>query len=600
MSQQRVRFSTVVVSLLVALAFVLAGPGRADDPASCPQNDATLITVNGQPALCGTSVAGGKVYAYLGIPYAQPPVKALRWKPPQAAPWPPATAVQRITYGNECVQSTDAGKEDCLYLNVWAPKGAINGAKKLPVMVYIHGGAFLVGSGASPIFAGGPLASTGAGAVMVTLNYRLGALGFLVANSHGSGPIDGNLGLLDQQLAMTWVHDNIARFGGDPASITLFGESAGAMSVGLHTFVVPSSQQLFGAAVMQSNPLGVQYLRHDDQSGDPALKQGNDFLDELCRQYNKWRVPYVTPKCPDDNSDGSWLQHVSPARIIIVQDFYSGSSSSPFSPSLPWAPVVDGMLVKAQPYFGYASGMPRKSLGFGVNADEGVLFAAIDYHGDKAWFDDPKNYGDALTNLFGEATKQKILEIARYDPGKQKDPTGSYYNKVGVAMANLITDYVFACGNVAAANAAAAAGSAPVYGYQFTQAPFFDLYYESKKVQVDNGACEPSTHHVCHGNEMPYVFGNLGAVTRTSPTFTPTAGDKSLAAKMTAAWAAFAAKPAAPSSGWIRYAPATGNKLVKEWTGDASTPIDLDAAANCSSLWLHTPPYAVRLEPGTE
>ena len=125
-------------------------------------------------------------------------------------------------------------------------------------MLFIHGGAFVKGLGSSPLYDGSAFAARGA--VVVTFNYRLGALGFLSANALGSGEIGGNFGLMDQQAAMAWVQRNIAPFGGDPKRVTLFGESAGAMSVGLHTFDIPSSGALFAAALMESNPLGIDYL----------------------------------------------------------------------------------------------------------------------------------------------------------------------------------------------------------------------------------------------------------------------------------------------------------------------------------------------------
>lgn len=568
MSKQRGRFAGVVVCLFVVTAFVVVSSARAD---LC-DGDPTAIKVGAANAVCGKVADNPSVYTYQGIPYAQPPVDALRWQPPQAAAWPPTPPLQAIDFGNECAQPgilVHAGDEDCLYLNVWTPREAINGARKLPVMVFIHGGAFFEGSGSKPTFEGSALAS--GGVVVVTLNYRLGALGFLVADKDGI-EAQGNLGLLDQQLAMRWVANNIGPFGGDPARITLFGESAGAMSVGLHLFSVPSSQPLFAAAIMESNPLGVVYSAPAD-----AKTAGNVFMDDLCRLYN-WdhlldKKP--PPRCPKTG----WLGHVTTQEIVHTQG-KAGKAKPSFSPSLPWAPVIDGSLVTGQPYAGYAPAMTsRKPLGLGVNRNEGVLFAALDYLVDKSTFTQDE-YGSTLEQLFGADLKKKILATPRYQPPTEW--TATYYNNVAAAFANVVNDYVFSCGNVAAANAAAsAAGAAPVFGYWFTQPPFFD--------PLGLGACKPSTGNVCHGNELAYVFDNLGAVTTSK--YQPKISDIALAAAMSSAWIAFANNPTAPQ-GWLRYQPGAGSTRLAQWNGSDVTPVDLDTEANCSALWLLAKPYA--------
>src|SRR5262249_42052277 len=140
-----------------------------------------------------------------------------------------------------------------LSLNVWRPRG-VRAGQKLPVMVWIYGGSFRNGGTSVPVYNGGYLAATN-DVVLITIKYRLGALRFL----SGVDGLTGNYGLLDQQLAFQWVRDNAESFGGDPEKVTIFGESAGAMSVGLHTMSIPSSTGLFRAGIMQSNPLGIPY-----------------------------------------------------------------------------------------------------------------------------------------------------------------------------------------------------------------------------------------------------------------------------------------------------------------------------------------------------
>ncbi len=201
------------------------------------------------------------VIEYLGIPYAEPPIGKLRFRPTVPKhPWYPSVWEAK-SFAPECLQSTlfapDDGTmrdEDCLYLNVWKPRQHNNG---LPVMVWIHGGAFLHGGSAKTEYNGRFLAERGA--VVVSLNYRVGVFGFLASIGDG---IFGNFGLDDQRVALEWIKMNIRMFGGDPGKITLFGESAGAMSIGLHFLDVIAQHDFrpkrtnFNAIIMQSNPLG--------------------------------------------------------------------------------------------------------------------------------------------------------------------------------------------------------------------------------------------------------------------------------------------------------------------------------------------------------
>ena len=197
--------------------------------------------------------ADESVSAFLGVPYAEPPVGDLRFRPAvPARPWEGVR--EALINGPRSIQPAsmlapqgEAESEDCLYLNVWAPVGA----ESLPVMVWIHGGSFTTGSGGIVWYDGTRLA--GRDVVVVAINYRLGALGFLDLESIGGPEWAGsaNLGLTDQRSALEWVRDHIAAFGGDPSNVTLFGESAGAMSVSAH-LAMPSSSGLFHRAIAQS------------------------------------------------------------------------------------------------------------------------------------------------------------------------------------------------------------------------------------------------------------------------------------------------------------------------------------------------------------
>jgi len=196
----------------------------------------------------------GDVQSWLGIPYAAPPVGDLRWQAPRPpASWEGVRAMDH--YGSICMQpqrlavGQPAGmSEDCLTLNVWAPKRA----SKAPVMFWIHGGAFVEGSGALAVYAGTSLARQGV--VVVTINYRLGDFGFFAHPelSRESAPDPAaNFGLMDQIAALRWVQQNIAAFGGDAGSVTIFGESAGGMSVNV-LMMSPPARGLFQRAIAES------------------------------------------------------------------------------------------------------------------------------------------------------------------------------------------------------------------------------------------------------------------------------------------------------------------------------------------------------------
>ena len=239
------RLSVIITALLGLIA------GRADAP---------RVTVD-TGTLEGLDTAG--VMVFRGIPYAAPPVGELRWRPPQpAAHWSGVRDASKL--GHNCVQHQPysdidpfaAGvSEDCLYLNVWTKSLPPPASRlPLPVLVWIHGGGFWAGFGGEERHNGAALAKKGA--VVVTLNYRLGPFGFLAhpaLAAESPHHAAGNYGLLDQIAALQWVQRNIARFGGDPSRVTIFGESAGGMSVG-SLIASPLAKGLFQRAILESGP----------------------------------------------------------------------------------------------------------------------------------------------------------------------------------------------------------------------------------------------------------------------------------------------------------------------------------------------------------
>ena len=207
-----------------------------------------------------TGLVENGVLTVKGVPFAAPPVGELRWRPTQkVAPWTAPRAAEHFsaacpqTFNPESSAKPEPISEDCLYLNVWAPAKA--GSKRLPVMVWIHGGSWTNGSGSRPLYDGTRFAHDGV--ILVTFNYRLGALGFfahpaLTAEAAPDAPLFA-YGHLDQIAALQWVQANIARFGGDPGDVTVFGESAGAGSL-LALLSIPQTQGLFARAIVESAP----------------------------------------------------------------------------------------------------------------------------------------------------------------------------------------------------------------------------------------------------------------------------------------------------------------------------------------------------------
>lgn len=213
----------------------------------------SAIVKTKQGSVRGTEGHAARVWK--GIPFAKKPVGDLRFQPPE----PPEAwegTFEANEFGPVCTQNKDIAamlgapaenmSEDCLYLNIWAPAGPREG---LPVMVWIHGGAFRAGAGSSPLYDGASMAENG-GVIVVTINYRLGAFGFLHLAGLDSS-YSANLGLLDQIAALKWVRENIKAFGGDPEQVTVFGESAGAMSIA-SLLAMPAAKGLFQKAILES------------------------------------------------------------------------------------------------------------------------------------------------------------------------------------------------------------------------------------------------------------------------------------------------------------------------------------------------------------
>ncbi len=304
----------------------------------------------------------GEVLVLRGVPYARPPMQGLRWRSPEPHPgWHGRRPAQRfaasasqnppiVPMTRRLLGSPSAGSEDCLTLNVWAPRRK---GQPRPVMVWIHGGAFVLGSATTSLYDGRRLARAG-DAIIVTINYRLGALGFLSHPALREGPdaIVPNLGLRDQIAALEWVRDNIADLGGDPGNVTIFGESAGAMSVGC-LLAAPAARGLFRRAILQS---GAASNVSDEAT---ARRVVESLLDELGLPHD------VSPERLRALPVGQIL--AAQQRASFKLDFRLGR--------LPFQPSVDGDLLPAQPLDLLAKqDAPVAEVMLGTNRDEWRLF----------------------------------------------------------------------------------------------------------------------------------------------------------------------------------------------------------------------------------
>lgn len=323
-------------------------------PLALAQPPADLIVHTGDGPIAGAQVGvrartGGAILAFKGIPYAAPPVGSLRWRPPQPPlPW---SGVRDAThFGADCMQTPyvistgQKTSEDCLTVSVWTASHYQNAHR--PVMVFIYGGAFIGGSAAYPLYDGAKLAAEGV--VVVGFNYRVGIFGFLahpMLSAQSPQKTSGNYGLLDQIAALKWVKTHIASFGGDPDRVTVFGESAGAMSIAV-LMTSPLAKGLFRQAVIESAVvLPLAGLGAAEQSG-AAVGANIGALRELGAE--------------------QLLAHNG--------DFFPHSDHNVMAMSFP-SPIVDGYVLPVQPRSVFQSGAVNAvSVIVGVNADEGRMF----------------------------------------------------------------------------------------------------------------------------------------------------------------------------------------------------------------------------------
>lgn len=461
----------------------------------------------------------GVVNRWLGVRYAAAPVGALRWRSPQPPrPWTEPAAATAM--GPVCPQPTDPRVPldlgapqgaDCLTLNIWSPAA---GTTPKAVLVWVHGGAYVLGSAAQPLYDGRRLALDG-DVVVVTVNYRLGAFGFLDLSWLGAG-FETNPGLRDVLCALRWVRDNIGGFGGDPQKVTLFGESAGG-GVVTTLMASPAAAGLFGRAIAQSSPVTSVY----DQTR--AQRIGEQFLGELG----------MTPGQSDQLSQ-------LPESAVVAASKQLFNDVPQLAPgTLAFAPIVDGDLVPDYPVRVARAGRTLAvPLIIGTNQHEAALFR---------WMRSP------LLPISAQAITEMFAAIAAEQPGLQiptQSQIGAVYTgrgkKPGLGVAR---DVGFRMPSIWFAEGHARV--APVHMYRF------DWSTPMLRALGLGGA---------HATELPYVWGNLVAG-RKDPTFKlgGLEAGRQVSRRMRARWCNFAAGRQPDADGakaWRPYRPEDRANLV--------------------------------------
>lgn len=509
----------------------------------------------------------GNIDVFEGVPYAAPPLGDLRWREPQAvAPWAGvrvATAASHpcmqnvagtdnfiaplaATYGVTLVRETLNPSEDCLYLNVWTPR--LDSGAHLPVMVWLHGGSNRVGSGTESGYDGGMLASHGV--VIVTINYRLGAMGFfshpeLTAESahHSSG----NYGLLDQIAALKWVQQNITAFGGDASNVTLFGESAGSIDA-TTLMTSPLTNGLFRRVIAESGTaFGLGLERTAAEMAPLGLAVGKEAL---------------------GGKAGSQLQALRSLPAAKVAEIENRLIASQFKGYDPNASIVDGWVLFESPAKGFATGKiqpvdllagvnAREFSAFRVGAAEAARKSAVPIS--KPRFSDQLiQFADLARPLYGSWTD---LAVATY--------TARIMVHGNAAVDQASNDILGACPVGAEAALTTSAGRR-AYVYRFDRSV-------PGKGEAELGAF--------HSLEIPYVFGTFQARPFNWLPFSAT--DQKLSQVMQAYWTNFAKSGDPNGQGLPQWTPWTASRepfMVFSHSGDAIPQ------ENFSPIYCHLSP----------
>ena len=484
--------ASVAVCVLVGGGSVAGSTSLLPDQGAPPVETASRggpdVVRTPSGAVRGVTEAG--VQSFKGIPYAAPPVGPHRWRPPQEAqPWSGVRDGSR--FGADCAQAgrdaptAPGSSEDCLFLNVWRPVGA---PRKLPVMVWIHGGGFVAGSGAQPDFSGEAFARQGV--VLVTINYRLGRFGFFAfpgLSAEHPGEVKGNYGYLDQIAALQWVRRDIAAFGGDSRNVTIFGESAGGVSVHTH-LTSPLSRTVFDKAIIESGG-----GRDGVLTGRPLRADGADPLYPVSAETIGINFAQRYGIQGTGAAALAQLRALDTAQVVDGGQETAGPGGPPTYPG----PILDGRLAVETAESAYRAGHQKRApLMIGTNSNDFIGFVAADSKDALfAQFGANAAWARAVYDPDGTATLQQVLRMVGIDRA-QAEParfTANAFARTGV----------------------------PTYLYRFSYVPA-----ERRGQWVDG---------VPHAGEIPFVFDTLAAGGTQ-----PTTEDSAVARITNTCWANFA------------------------------------------------------------
>uniref|UniRef100_A0A453Z3L0 Carboxylic ester hydrolase n=1 Tax=Anopheles quadriannulatus TaxID=34691 RepID=A0A453Z3L0_ANOQN len=421
-------------------------------------------------------------YVFKGIPYAQPPVGSLRFKPPVPLDTLPTSPLECFADGPSCYSEDvrfQRMSEDCLYLNVYSPQ--LQPKTPLPVMVWIHGGGFYVGTGDSALYE--PPYLVQQGAVVVCINYRLGPLGFLSLPSAG---VDGNMGLKDQRMSLRWVRDNIAQFGGDPHNVTLFGESAGGASVHLH-YLSEASRAYFHRAIAQSGTAFNEWLWQREPA-DRARKLARLLGGE---------------ESDTDEAVLATLMGASAERMTALQNQCMSERDQTMLVRFPFTPVIERVgavdaIITEHPARAaektFANPIP---LMLGSTSDEGLVLRGFVKEKLPLYQTDPTRLIPATLALDSEEQERSARDAIVKFFFQERPIAEETMRKITTILGdnlNTLPGYI-------AAELHARFQSAPLYMYVFSHIGALNKYREEYKIP-------PEEVGAVHADELYYLFSS--------------------------------------------------------------------------------------------
>lgn len=522
---------------MMCAVLLLLGAARAAPP---------TVAVPGLGSIEGVFLRGNvssqrptNVSGFYGIPYAQPPVGDLRWRPPRHhGPWASPRNASRL--GSACPQvGMDPGKMDeaCLFLNVFTPSSALEAGSRLPVMFWIHGGSFRTGS-SNDFIGTGILQVSNLSVVLVTVNYRLNVFGFLGGRGlrprSGDGST-GNFGIQDQRLALEWVRDHIGAFGGDGADITIFGESAGGLSV-LNHLTQPASFPLYTKAIIESGTYdGIVDFAEAEFEYAALLTRAGCFPGTL--------------EC---------LLRLSANELVKLGHVKSR-----------WGPVVDGVSLTENVFSLLRRGVYNNKVPvmLGSNSDEDAYFFVVAHS-------PPATMNEATLDAFLADTvgRDKVKEVRElYDASRYSYPAklGNFSQHWWTAL-RVSTDRVPGlgpCGARSVARSLAAGGTPSVFVY------FFGHPTQGNSVIPGTG---PGSVVVPHASEIQYVYADERVLQE--------GGESELALVMSSYWSSFAVA-GNPNEHWSAYARESDSVLVLKTVGEGGIEMRAGLRKEACDYW---------------